>query len=365
MVPLHRSLPPPVLVLIGLLFVSPRLIHAQDTLFLPSYEEHPELYDMLQDSSIVFLASDGDTLPKGSVSPSYSYVILYDSICATMYMLAEWKRNGKLLYLPKWKDGRRVTAHQDLLSFNSQTDTFTCRTGDTLSFYRELEWRDPRTSRQDTNNYYALDSLNYSIELVRLEDSTRLALLDSIGIRANPTMGRPRIHGVQPILGLITYKVPPAFDGVKAFMRVRLYHYGSGAYYFTRMDDFVMGISRKLTDSSWQWYIAMFGAGGSFYKTRDLENLRTVKNSSLRLDVRRVTGSSNIVSITFSSPANGGPTAIAIYDVAGRSLFYPHMTPGSSGLSTVQYTFPGSGTYFAGLLHNGQLVKTEKITITK
>lgn len=156
--------------------------------------------------------------------------------------------------LRHWAKGRVVNANARLLSFNSTTVPFTCHAGDTLSFYRELYWKNLVTGESDTAGYYSPDSLDYAIELVRLSDSARVATLDSVGILANTTPGPPRIHGGRPLLATVRYVVPPALEGTEAFMRVLVFHRGEGPYWFTRTDRVTIGYSAHATHPDWLPY---------------------------------------------------------------------------------------------------------------
>lgn len=340
--------------------------HAQtDTVrIIPSIHERPDLWVLLQDSSAMYLVSeDGhDTTNANDVTPSYTFAMDYDSLGHINYTLTEWRRNGTPLVLPTWIDGRRVNASATLLSCNSTTETFTPAAGDTLSFYRELIWKDPTTSLQDTNNYYALDSLDFAMELLRASDSARVALLDSIGILPNATPGRPRIHGAQPLMSIIRYVVPPELAGTPAFMRMLLYHRGPGPYWFTRRDGITLSWSHRLSDSSFQYYLELFGRGSLLYKQQTLEDLAVPTPSTPRLEVAFTTAGPRQAAITFDS-APDGATALGVYDVSGHALFYPYSTPASSGTVSVGYVFPGAGSYFVGLLHGGRLVATRKIIV--
>ena len=336
-------------------------LYAQSS--LPPRSQHPELYVTVQDSVAIYLvAAHGDTIKADQVSAAYEFDMLYDSTSLVIYSFTECKRNVSRLRLLKWNDGRAVNADASLLSFNSTTDTFTCHIGDTLSFYREIQWRDPRTGWMDTNSYRALDSLDYAVELVRTSDSTRAALLDSIGILPNLTEGRPIIHGMHPLMARVQYVVPSSLNNAKTFIRIRVYHRGSGEYWFTRLDQITIALSNRLIDSNWAMFIDLFSPGSPKVIARDLHSLSGAAGSSLIINT--IAGSSRDINISFESDPQGGGTAIAIYDLMGQVIFFPYMTPGSHGRVHTQYHFDTPGTFFIGLLHSNKIVAVRKIIIT-
>ncbi len=357
------------LALAAMLIICLAHAYAQsDSLYVaPTVDERPDLWAILQDSSAVYLVDfdgSGDTIDANYVTPSYMFSMQYDSMMNVHYLLTEWRHNRSILYLPSWIDKRTVNARASLLSYNSTTATFTCAAGDTLSFYRELWWADPMTSLQDTNNYYAIDSLDYAVELVRASDSTRVALIDSVGILPNYTPGRPRIHAARPLYALVQYTVPAALDGERAFMRILLYHRGAGKYWFTRSDSYTMAVSKRLQSSSFQYYVELFGGGDPLYKPQALSNLDNAAPTTPYLSVTLSRTQSSHATITFASAIDGGATVIGVYDANGRAIFYPFSTPASSGTQSVEYDFPKSGAYFVGLLHNGRIVVTRKVSVS-
>ena len=199
---------------------------------------------------IVFNATNcRDTSNPGRTLPAFRYAALDGSSSRISYTISGRRANQTVLRLPDWTCGQSIYAMDSSHSYNSTTETFTCSAGDTLSFYRELEWQNPMTSLQDTNNNVALDSLDFTVELVRTPDSARIALIDSIGILPNAQPDRPRIHGMRPLMALVKYIVPPELNGARAFMRMLLYHRGTGNFWFTRYDEIKPGEPMHQPDS--------------------------------------------------------------------------------------------------------------------
>ena len=226
-------------------------------------EMHPHLFSRFyQDNRYLFhIAGNGDTIRPEWVAASYTFSMQYDSAGRTEYLFTECRRNQEPIRLAAWEDGRRVDTDAPLFPPASATVPIICHAGDTLSFYRELGWRHPVTGLQDIGNYYALDTLGFSVELVRLSDSTRAALLDSLAIMPNLEPGRPVIHGTRPMLAVVRYIVPPELDGVEAFLRVRAGHRGSGRDRFVRYDGMTINVSARVHDSYRRAFIDLFGRG--------------------------------------------------------------------------------------------------------
>ena len=227
---------------------------------MPDPRAHPELWvNIGQDSIINCLVVEGDTVPAETVSASYQFGMIYDSTARVDYIFSEAQRNGARIRLLRWFRNRLIHMDADVMSYNSRTATFPLLAGDTLSFYREFSWYTLKTREQSTSNYYALDTLAYSVELVRASDGAVLALLDSLGIMPNPTPGTPIIHGTRPIMAQVKYPVPAAIAGESAFIGIRLYAHGSGPYNFLRYDAPTIGLSRGLSSPRWINYLQMFG----------------------------------------------------------------------------------------------------------
>ena len=314
----------------------------------------------VQDDVYLGRVVGSDTLPAGWFSAAYQFDMNYDSQCVVSYDFTECKLNGVRLYLPKWKDNRVVNAPPDILSFNSTTDTFTCRTGDSLAFYREISWVDPRTRWQTIRNFYSLDTLDYTVELIRLSDSSRVAVLDSFGVMPSPQLGTPQFHGMRPLLAMVEYVIPPELEGEKVFLRILLYHRGEGAYWFTRNDQVMVNWSARRFEPGLQKYMSLFGNGAPKYPVATLETER----SEATLNVESMAGGSD-VTITFDTSPRGGATSLGIYNLQGERIYMPYSSGDNTpGLRQIRYHFERPGVYFVALLHGGSIVRSRKITIS-
>ncbi len=326
----------------------------------PGSRELP--YVVIQDSVAIVTVQDGEPFPGSWVAPSYEYLMTYDPASRTEFTFTECKKNGELLKLLSWNDNRVVHAPAELMSFNSRTANFQVHAGDTISFYREMLWYNPATSRQDTNNYYALDTLEMIVYLVSAGDGRPLAQLDSLGILPRITPGMPAIYGSRPLMALVSYAVPDALHGDSVLVGVTVRARGSGPYHFMRRDGVTIGLSERLKDPRFQEYLA---ALGPMYARRSIGELMEASGGEAAvLRVAAVPGSPRELRITFNGPGDGGQTALAVYDESGSLLFSPFSS--RTGPAELQSTYraPSGGAYFVTLSHNGRIVRTNKIIIT-
>lgn len=322
-------------------------------------EPPPLPYATVQDTVHLLRIFGNDTVPAAMFSASYDYEMVYDSICHTNYMFTECKRNGSAVNLLHWEYERVVHAPAEYLTYNSRTADFPVHAGDTISFYRELRWYDPLGRRQDTNNYYALDTLDFSVHLVRTSDGAPLALLDSIGVLPRLLPGAPDIYGSRPIMALVEYVVPSAGPADSAFVGVSVRARGSGAHDFTRQDLVTIGVSERLKKAYYQDYLDIYGR---VYGKRNVDELASVSGArGARLSVR---GEGRSIRIGFTPAPDGAWTAVALYDASGNLVFYPYSGRSAEPELNLEHRLSGSGAYFVVLQHGGRVVKTEKITIS-
>ncbi|HVZ40305.1 MAG TPA: hypothetical protein VHI13_13580 [Candidatus Kapabacteria bacterium] len=324
------------------------------------------------DSLWVRLDDDSTTIARvnsrGQIEPAewfvagYGFQMYADSTCETDYHICAFKINDHRWRLRNWKKRRTVNADADILSFNSRTVDTVLHAGDVLSFTRSLDWRDPRSGLTDTNNYRSFDTLTYSVELVGTRDSVRLALIDSIGMMPRVTTGAPVIFGMRPIVALVDWTVPPALDGVQAFIRVRVRSHGSGDYYFTRTDDLRVTKWRQPPDALFLTYLKYLGQ--DYYAAKPVLPVTASKQSTVL--TARAAGAPDQVMIDFATAPGSGATSVAIYDGDGQLLFYPYSSPSSTGdRREVGYRFDVSGVYLIALLYDNRIVATIPITIAK
>ncbi len=334
-------------------------------------QECPDLWFRVQahDTNMVCRLVEGDTVPADRFSAAFTLLMTEDSVGIVDYTFSECRRNGELLQIPTWRLDRRVNASQAMIAANSRTAAFPLVPGDTLSFYRELNWYTAIGYHNELDNYYSSDTLDYSVELVRVADSSRIVLLDSLGALPSLQPSIPRLYGMRPMAALVSYAVPSSVlrsTSDSAFIRLVPHARGDGAYYFTRWDDITVRISERLNQPFYQALNDYIGQRGAATKI-GIEELQRLDESSATagdLKVLAVAGSSDQVTIAFRAPADHGKVGIVIVDALGQVVFYPYTGPASTDERIVAYRFPRGGIYFVGLSVDGNLVQTRKVIIT-
>ncbi len=287
----------------------------------------------------------------GPMAESYNFHMAAAPTCAVDYTITEFRRNGWILRLLHWKEGRSVHAEQGYLTFNSRTATFPVAAGDTISVYREFSWYHPGTHRQDTGNYLSPDTLEWVVHLVRASDGAPLAMLDSTGILPRTTPGAPCIYASLPLMGTARYIVPAAVAGDSAFIGVTVRANGGGDYYFVRTDSYTAGLSRQVTQARWIDYLRLFS--GMYAKHRT--DIRTAAaDPAFTWDVR-VAGRE--ATATFAGPRSR--MEVAIYDMAGHLLYSPYSSVTESG--TARFRLEYRQPVVVTLLSNDRVVASRVI----
>ncbi len=319
---------------------------------------HP-LDVVIQDSVGVYNHSK---LPTSWFAPSYQYAMIYGGTSRTDFIFTECKKNGELIKLMTWNRRKTISAPAEVISYNSRTVNFQVHAGDTISFFRSMGWYNPTTNHQDTNNYYALDTLEMIVHLVSAGDGRPLAQLDSIGMLPRTVPGMPAIYGTRPVLALVSYVVPEALDGDSVLVGVTLRAEGSGPHNYIRRDEITVGLSASLENVPVQEYLAAFGP---IYAKRSIDELMKASGEAgAVLQASTVAGAPRDIRIRFNGPKGVGQTAVMVYDESGNLVFSPYISRRGQGESEVTYRATNAGAYFVTLAQNGRIVKTNKIIIT-
>lgn len=336
----------------------------------PTPQERPDLYTTLQDSMLVYLV-EGDTTDPNLMSGAFTFHMPYDSTCTTEYMFTEPWHNGRRLSLRNWIYTRKENVHENMLSFNSRTEVFLVKPGDTVSAYRELQWFNPITFQYDSTNFFSRDTLAFAIELVRASTMTRLALIDSICVLPQMPPGKPRIYGHLNTMAVARYAIPSWIGTDSVLMRIRLYARGSGEYYFTRTDhttgDWSLGLKTPL-------------------RMADLELLRKCcwtqiplpkPEESLRKEMRPGEGTLGHAILSVRQPEAGradvsielapapmlGELSVIIFDGQGNALTSPFSGTVNEA-RVIPHRFQTSGAYVICLVRSGEILETGKVVIT-
>lgn len=307
----------------------------------------------------------GDTISRTKITPMFGFEMLNDT-CRTMYRIADVKNNGSPITLYGWCGGQDINDWEaNKLSDSTRTNAFSIHTGDTISFYRELAWYNPIVKEQNPDNYFAKDTLDYSIELIRASTNERIALLDSIGVLRRVTVGAPVLYGTHPIIAVVKYGIPSTLNNESVRIRVRVRSRGDGDHYFVRTDRFSFALSDRLEQQVWHDYLDAMG-GGLGKKNIGNEKEIAQKNSTslTRLNITPNPTPSRI-KIDFSHPDDHGSTSIVITDSDGNIIFVPFSTFKTFSDVSTYYDFPASGTYYVSLFHNQQRISIEKIVVVR
>ena len=345
----------PLLVVLGSL-AAPAIMRAQVT-----PETHPELFALVQDTIYVLrIGPNGDTTDANKISGAYEYTMVNDSSSYTKYLVTEIKNNGALVKLLHWVENRTVHADARLLTYNSRTVNFKVRAGDTLTFYRELMWYNPITREQLLNNYYSTDTLDFSVDLVRVSNGEPIALLDSIGMLPRVPVGSPRIYGTRPPFARVKYIVPPGLND-SVFVGVTVQTRGKGAYHFVRTDRVTIGFSDKVDIPHYKTLNTMYG---SVMTKRPIQDLQRAEKPGGSLSVSAQRDAPNDLLISFTAPDDGEHTAIAIYDAHGALVAFPYFGV-AAGASSTSCRLEHRGAYFITLIHGGAILQTHKTIINQ
>jgi hypothetical protein len=335
-------------------------LHAQGSDFLA----HPELYVEVQDDVYIKrVDSKGQLMPEAKIiSAAYRFEMIYDSTCRVQYLFSECRHNGVRPRLLAWKDGHIHAASAEMMTDSSRTAAFKISSGDTVSFYREFKWYNPKTQSQDTNNFRSLDTLDYAVELVDRATNGRIALLDSFGVLPRVVPGSPVVYGTRPIMSKVQYAIPYGLTADSAFVRVRTYTRGDGPYLPIRKDDETVGASYALDLGIWDYYLSLYGGSLGKRSIGDLNAINTRRPQNSLLSV--LMENPGTIAVRFSSPPGSGPIEVVIYDAVGNKIFVPFATRSIQSAEIATYTFTASGIYFVALQVGGVIVEAKKITIS-
>ncbi len=304
-----------------------------------------------------------DTTPAEYIHASFDLGMNYDS-CAVSFLVTEFTKNGARLKLDHWTFDRRLDLEADSLSAITTTTPFEITSGDALGFYREFVWQNQRTGTQEPDNYYAEDSLAWAVELVRVSDGARLALLDTFGVLRSIPSGTPSFLGHAPTLSLVRYTVPATVSPTQAFIRVRTYVRGNGPFYPSRHDDFTVGLSLRATSEYWSQYRAEYNGELARRSVEDLTALARTTEGSTALSVtpNPTTGT---VTIEYAAAPEDRSSWISNHDAEGRQVFVPVAggKAGARGASRCQ--FAAGGTYFIILYHDGKPAACRRVVVTR
>jgi hypothetical protein len=320
---------------------------------------HAQVPFNIQDSLWVNRVHGSDTMPESAFAPAFTIRTDYDT-ARIEYLITEIRLNGVNIPLDGWRFDSVVADYDAAdLSNHTRTRAITVHTGDTISLFRELTWYHRQTKTQDTGNFYALDTLDYAIELNQDSSGARLALLDSMGVLRRTTVGPPTLYGIHSIMAQVQYVVPSSMNGTTVFLRVMLYERGTGPYFPSRYDHFTVGISGKLTDTAWAVYRDLYNVVAGKPKL-------TVTASKGMLNSLRISPnpSNGVVDVDYSV---GKPATVSViaFDASGKAVFASGVDFAFVGSRSIRVSFDRGGAYVIGLIVNGRVVSYGQLSIVK
>jgi hypothetical protein len=322
---------------------------------------HAQLIE-LQDSVFVnrIEPNSGDTLPVEKFAAAFVVQNLYDST-TVQYTLTELRSAGQKLYLEGWRfDSVQSNWDAATMTDSSRTADFLVRANDTVTFYRDFGWWNFADGQFDTTLIIA-DTLDFAVELVRADNRSRFALLDSMGVNRRNTRGLPSYHGNSPAMRKVEYKIPAALDSTDVYIRLRVYTRGDGGHLPVRIDTYTVGASDRLTSSAWSGYRSVFNYSFAKRNVQELEEQLGAVAAGCVLNVAP-TVTNGPVRITYHLPDNLSNATVTIYDAGGKEICLPMANePTTNG--SVEYVFGESGNYFVVLYSRGRQLAVTRVNV--
>lgn len=293
------------------------------------------------------------------VSAYYEFIMKNDST-SMKYMISEVRKNNNVIKLENWHKGQIV---QDidgkLLNGISRTENFILNIGDTLSCYRQFTWTNYINKTRKNDNFYSLDTLDYSIELVRASNGSRIKLIDSFGVNSKVPSGYPSFHGNRPIFSKIKFISGIESSGDSVFLRVKLYSRGNGPFYFVRADFTSVGISDLLLSPTWVDFINIYG--GSLPKLI-LNDQSIGKDEKSNIKVYQNLNEFKKIYLKYKVENIDKGLNIGIYNNLGELVFMP-LINSFENENIINCVVPNSGNYFVNLFDGQKILSTKKINI--
>ena len=192
----------------------------------------------------------GDTMYAADFWAYMAFAIANDSVL-TRCRFGNVKLNDSRLWWADWtKDSLRVGT-DSAISAMSCTKAFRIVTGDTISYFRVLDWRILAAAHADSAAYYySEDTLDWVVTLHQASSGVRLVTIDSVGILRSVPPGFPTVYGSAPLLKNVKYVVPSTFNGDTIFLKVNVAARGTGDHPFARLDFRSSRTERLLLDSN-------------------------------------------------------------------------------------------------------------------
>lgn len=289
------------------------------------------------------------------MTPGYWYGITYEKTCYIRYNIAEFKNNGSKIYLDNWcYNQNRNDRDAVTLTNESRTEIFTVQSNDKISFFREFFWE--TKNGKNKFDYFALDNLSWSVELMDGKTNEVLSVLDAIAIAKSYSQSVPMITKTQPLGAIVEYVVPEKFDGKSVYIRVNPRVEGEGGIKLTRSDLIYRAASeiyfnpnyfQNLRDAHAQKQKSNNDIAAVSFADGNNEGFSVSPNPSL-----------GEVNISFKNASDQSQLKYSIYNSAGQLIDII-----SAGQN--KYMFTQDGAYFVTATINGKNVASQKIIVTR
>jgi|GEM_PF-6567704 len=315
------------------------------------------------------LLHDGTILPPNCEFAGYNYLMHYDS-CDIKFWYTQAQINDERIIWQNWcedsvHDNWEDSAHREM----AKSYPFTIHTNDTVRFFRGAYWNSTLTSEYKANNYKALDTLMFLVELIDT-NNVRVALLDSIRFDAQFTSGNPQMYAYpvnNPVVRFIQYKVPPELNNQSVMLHLAPYVKGSGPHYLTRFDRPALMPAGVLCDDS-SIYRLIANDFSLAIDSSSCQSFTPAADSSLAVSlVPDVSGRK--IRITYRAADSTHYTSISVFPIDSigyntNDSFYQVIDLDSqSGINQADFVVPSYGKYTIALQHNRNVVATLKIDV--
>jgi hypothetical protein len=290
-----------------------------------------------------------------AVGAAYVYVMNYDS-GRVHYVVSDLRLNDtSILYWNAWTDNTDVRDLADS-AVSARTKEVVFTAGDSISIYREFFWDFPGGPLRTAESYHALDTLAYSIVLVRVSDGSRY-VIDSILVL--PETGRDYVAmaASRPLAAVAKIKVPSAWLSTSVYLKANVYARGSGTHYFQRVAYRTYNMSHRALDSAYQDYCDRYSGPGLGKRTRRQLDAAMTGEFTLRI-TPSIGGRSFDVGV---DGVGDDPYSVVIYSASGE-LVCTLVTDGI-GAGVYHGKETSIGSYFVALVRHGTLLKAVRINI--
>jgi hypothetical protein len=211
-------------------------------------EDRTELWTRIGDSTYVLRIIGGDTL--GAADMSQAVRLERPGRPTTIEIFCgEIRHSGSAVRLAGWMEDQmsRLTSRATTLPVITSRP-FLGRVGDSLSLFRALRWYYPSPRTIDPRTYQNPGTVSVAIDVVRISDGRRVALIDSLTLLASPEPGRPRVVSEHPIVAVVGARLDDAVTADSMVVRFTYHESGADAHELVRHDMLGIGLGRGIIE---------------------------------------------------------------------------------------------------------------------